>query len=76
MDTFSKTVVMGHPVHMEVFNTDDTKSINDLTAILMGEVLPFELNSFVYSRFVLPHFEELGNGRSSTRDVVLSASHM
>jgi hypothetical protein len=49
MNTFCQTMGVRHPVHMEVFHTDDTKPINNVTAILVGEVLPFERNALMHT---------------------------
>jgi len=38
-NAFGKTVVVNHAVHLEVFYTDDPIGIDNLTTILMGEVL-------------------------------------
>jgi len=40
-------MIMHHSVNGEVFNTYDTKSINDRTAFLMGEVVTPEVNPFM-----------------------------
>src|SRR6266566_2254309 len=48
-NAFRKTMIMHHPVNDEVFDTDDTKSINDRTAFLMGEVVPPEANPFMHT---------------------------
>ncbi len=38
-DRFRQTMSMNHPVHVQVFNADDTELIDNLSALLMGEVL-------------------------------------
>src|SRR5438093_1078122 len=46
-NAFGKTMIMRHPLNMQVFDTDDAETINDLTAVLMGEVLTSPGNAFM-----------------------------
>ncbi len=41
-DAFRETMVMYHPVDLEVFDADHAEAVNDLAALLMGEVLTSE----------------------------------
>ena len=50
---------MKHPIHREVFDTDDSKGIDDLAALLVGEVLPPPCDSFMDSRNGFPVFASL-----------------
>jgi hypothetical protein len=34
MNAFCQTVIVGHPIDMEVFHTDDPEAVNKLTAVL------------------------------------------
>ena len=47
VNALSKTMVMNHPVHVKVFDADHTKTVDDLPGLLMREVLPSELDTFV-----------------------------
>ncbi len=44
---FGKTMVVSHPVDLQVFDTDNSKLMDDLVAFLMGEVGTSERYSFV-----------------------------
>lgn len=44
-----KTMIMQHPVHVQVLDTDDSKAVNNLSGLLMCEVLPLELDTLVNS---------------------------
>src|SRR5260370_35965947 len=48
-NAFGKTMVVGHPGHLQVFDTDDPKLIDDLAAFLMGEVLSPPRNPFMHT---------------------------
>jgi len=52
-NAFRQTMIVNHPVHVQVFDADDTKSINDLAAFLMGEVITPEPNTFMHPRYNL-----------------------
>ena len=47
MDTLRKTMVVNHSVHMKVFDTDHTETIDDLFTFLVGEVIPSEGDTLV-----------------------------
>src|SRR5438874_1493753 len=47
-NAFGKTMIMRHAVDVQVFDADDTEAINDLSAFLMGEVLPSERYPFMH----------------------------
>lgn len=40
-NAFRQTMLVDHPVHTEVFHTDDPEEVDYLAAFLMGEVLTF-----------------------------------
>ena len=44
-DAFGETMVMNHAVHVEVFYADDPVGIDNLAAILIGEVVTPEIQS-------------------------------
>src|SRR5918911_1945364 len=47
MNALGKTMVMGQAVDMQVFYADDPRGIDDLAALLMGEVLPSPGNALM-----------------------------
>lgn len=49
MNAFGKTAVMGYAVDMQVLHTDDPEPINDLTALLMREVVTAKGYPLVYT---------------------------
>src|SRR5260221_58943 len=49
-NALGKTMVMHHPIDGQVFYTDDTKCINDLTAFLMGEVVTSKGDALMHTR--------------------------
>ena len=46
-NAFGKTMIVGHAVDAEVFHADHSEAINNLTALLVGEVLPPPGNAFM-----------------------------
>jgi len=46
---FAKTVIMNHPVHFKIFYTNDTELVDNLAALLVGEVLPFPGNPLMHT---------------------------
>src|SRR6266480_2590594 len=56
MNTLGQTVIMGHTVDLQVFDTDDPIRVDNLTALLVGEVLPSPTGTFMNSRYCLPVF--------------------
>src|SRR6266699_2296654 len=51
MNAFREAMIMSHAVDMQVFHTDDPKGIDDLPALLMGEVVTPEGYSFMHSSY-------------------------
>lgn len=49
MNAFRQTMIVGHTVHLQVFDADDPIRVDDLAAFLVGEVLPPELHTFMDS---------------------------
>ncbi len=47
MNAFSKTRMVNHSVHVKVFDTDHTKSVDNLPGFLVGEVIPSEGDTFM-----------------------------
>jgi hypothetical protein len=47
MNALRQAMIMGHPVDMQVFYADDTVGIDNLSALLVGEVLTAERNPFM-----------------------------
>src|SRR5712692_3120917 len=56
MNALGKTMIMGHAVDMQIFHRYDTKSVNDLTGFLMGEIIAPEGNPLVNTRYHLAVF--------------------
>lgn len=46
-DRFRQTMIVHHPVDLQVFDTDHAKGVDDLAAVLMGEVLPTPCNALM-----------------------------
>src|SRR5712692_7761959 len=50
-----KTMIVRHPVDLQVFDSYHTKSVNDLATILMGEIIPSESNPLMHTgNYLLP----------------------
>jgi len=47
-------MIVHHPTRREVFHTDDTETINDLSTFLVGEVVTSEGNPLMHTRNNLP----------------------
>ncbi len=47
MDAFGKTMVVRHPLDREVFNSNQVKGVDDMAAVLMGEVAAPPRNPFM-----------------------------
>ena len=47
LNAFGKTMVMGHSIHLQVFDADDPVGIDNFAAFLVREVLPPEANAFM-----------------------------
>ena len=54
MNALGQTMVMGHAVDMQVLNADDPIGIDDLTTLLVGEVLPSPRDSLMDSCYRFP----------------------
>jgi hypothetical protein len=46
-NTLCQTMIMGHSVDVEVFNTNDIETVNNLAALLMREIGAPERNAFM-----------------------------
>jgi hypothetical protein len=53
-NALGKTMVVNHAAHLEVFCADDPVGIDNLTALLMGEVLSSEADAFMDTGHYLP----------------------
>ncbi len=51
---------MQHPIGVQVFDTDDTKAVYNLSGLLMCEVLPLELGTLMHTRDDLAMFAAFG----------------
>jgi hypothetical protein len=51
---------MGHTIHVQVFNADDTETVDDLPGFLVSEVVTTELDTLVDTRHNLTMFPPLG----------------
>ena|SRR5438105_15909176 len=58
-NAFGKTMIMHHPVDRQIFHTDDTEPINNLTAFLVGEVITPELDTLMDTSHNLPMLASL-----------------
>src|SRR5258706_5517858 len=47
MNALSQTMITRHALDMQIFDADDSMGINDLAALLMGEVVPSERYAFM-----------------------------
>ena len=59
-NAFSKAVVMHHAVDRQVFDTDDSKAINNGTGLLMGKVITPELDPFMDTGYNFAMLAPLG----------------
>ena len=46
-DTFCQTMIMNHPVDMQIFDTNDPKGVDDRSALLVGEIVTSPFGSFM-----------------------------
>lgn len=53
-------MVMGHAVDLQVFDTDDTVRVDDLTTVLMGEVVTSEGDTLMHPCNSFPMFPAFG----------------
>ncbi|HEX6478658.1 MAG TPA: hypothetical protein VF043_07425 [Ktedonobacteraceae bacterium] len=72
MNALGQTMIMRHAVDMQVFHTDDSMGIDDLTAFLMGEVIASECNSLMHTGY---DFTMLMTFRSTFCQFALLALH-
>ncbi len=49
MNALGQTMIMDHAVHMQVFHADHAKTVYDLTAFLMREVIPSEGDTLMHT---------------------------
>ena len=56
VNALSKTMVMRHPVVLQVFHTDHPETINDLAALLVGEIVTSEGYPFMHTCHYLAMF--------------------
>ena len=49
-NALGQTMMVNHPVHMQVFDTDHTEPVDDLPGLLMGEVISTEPSPFMDTR--------------------------
>lgn len=49
-DTLGQTMVVDHAVDRQIFHGNDPVSVNDLSGLLMGEILSLERDTFMDSR--------------------------
>jgi hypothetical protein len=54
MNAFGQTMGMRHAVHLEVFHANDAEAVNDVTTLLLGEVVPFELDTLMHTSHSFP----------------------
>src|SRR6266571_2017144 len=47
VNAFCQVMMMHHPVDVQIFNRNDARTIHDLAAFLMGEIVPLELDPFM-----------------------------
>lgn len=56
MNAHGKTMVMGHPIRVQVFHADDSTRVDNLPALLVGEIVPPEANTLMHGQmFSVPH---------------------
>src|SRR2546425_6977855 len=49
-NAFGQTMIMNHPVHMQIFHADHPETVYDLPGLLMREIIPSELDAFMHTR--------------------------
>src|SRR5450755_170238 len=59
-DAFCQTMVVNHPVDLEVFDADRPEAVNDLPTLLMGEVLAPERDTLMHTGNGLAMLAPLG----------------
>src|SRR5947209_6607641 len=71
-NAFSKTMVMGHAVDMQVFDRNDTETVYDLPGFLMGKIISPESSPLMHTSNNLAMLTTLG---STLRQFALLALH-
>ena len=59
VNAFGKTMIVNHAVHVKIFYTDHTKSVYDLSRLLVGEVIPSERDTLMHTSDNLAMFSAL-----------------
>jgi hypothetical protein len=62
-NTFCQTMIMNHPIDMQIFHTDGSKGVDDASTVLMGEVVASPFGSFMNTskeRPFIPGFKMRG----------------
>src|SRR5207248_1971032 len=59
-NAFGQTMIVNHSVHMKVFHADHPKAIDDLSRLLMSEVISTERDTLVHTRYNLAMLVPLG----------------
>ncbi len=49
-NAFSETVIVHHPVDVQIFHTDDAELIDDFTRLLVREIVALESNALMHAR--------------------------
>ena len=70
-NAFGETMVMHHPVHVQVFDTDHTETVDDLPTFLMGEVIPSEGDTLMDTSHNLTVLASLGRAFRQLRMLAL-----
>src|SRR2546425_1375323 len=73
-NAFRQTMIVNHPVHVQVFHADHPETVYDLPGLLMGEVLPPELDAFMHTRDNLTVLPTLRGTLSKLRMLALDFS--
>jgi hypothetical protein len=69
----SKTMIVQHPIDVQVFHTDDSEVVNDATGLLMREVGTFEGDTLMHSCY---HLAMLASLRCSLLHLGMLALHL
>lgn len=48
-NALGKAMILHHAIDVEVFDTDHAEAINNLSGLLMGEIVPLELHPFMHT---------------------------
>src|SRR5438105_10029668 len=71
LNAFGETMVMHHPVHLQVFDTDHPETVDDLPTFLMGEVIPSEGDTLMDTSHNLTVLASLGRAFRQLRMLAL-----